>query len=206
MTRVQISALLVLAASSWALVLWVSGAEIGYEDLKPFSVTVSVLVGAVVLFNLYCWRWPIFRGWLADRPVLKGSWKVQLSSSFKDEGAADRKEIEAYFIVRQTYLHTSIRAFTAETSSKTLSVHLTKDEDGVWTMEGVYLDTPSTSVRDRSQIHFGAFHVVLSGNPVSSFQGQYWTDRETRGNLASMGSAAPATYGSFEEAKRAHAP
>ena len=201
-TRTQISALLGLAVVTWGAWLAFAGTSVGLEHLRPFSLAVGVLVGAVTLFNLYLWRLPVFRSVLADRPILVGGWRVEIESNFVDQSTGQRKVVDAYYLIRQTYLHTSIRVFTKETTSKTQCVQLVKSEDGEWTLQGTYLDTPDIALRARSSIHFGAFWLLLTGNPVSSFRGQYWTDRDTKGSVRSNAHFPSAKFGDFATAAR----
>ena len=186
MTRAQVTALLGLAVITWGAWLFFAGIHIGLEHLAPFSLTVGVLVGAVALFNLYLWRWPVFRSLLSDRPLLRGAWQLEIESNFVDESTGQPKLVEAYYLIRQTYAHLSIRLLTKETTSKTLCAQLVKSDDGEWTLQGTFLDTPAIALRARSGIHYGAFLLRLSGEPVSSFHGHYWTDRDTKGTVRSI--------------------
>jgi hypothetical protein len=186
MTRSQITALLGLATLTWGTWLLFAGVTVGLVYLTPFSLTVGVLVGAITLFNMYLWRWPVFRSTLSDRPILCGTWQLEIESNFVDEVTGDKKKIEAYYLIRQTYTQLSIRLLTKETTSKTLSAQLIKSDDGEWTLQGTYLDTPAVPFREQSKIHYGAFLLRLAGDPISSFHGQYWTDRDTKGTVRSI--------------------
>ena len=203
MTRVQVTVLLALAAIVWGVWLFIAGAAVGMDYLAPFSLTVGVVTVAVALFNIYIWRWPIFRGWLVSKPDLAGTWRVRLDSDYVDLKSGGMRRVDAYFVVRQTYLNVSIRMFSPETSSKTLAAALTVTEDDEWTLHGSYLDTPLVTVDGQRNIHYGAFYLVLSGKPVASFQGRYWTDRKTRGNIGSAGVLRHREFGSYREAAAA---
>ncbi len=197
MTRTQVTALLGFAVLTWGTWLLSAGVAVGVEHLAPFSLTVGALVGVVTLFNLYVWRWPVFRSVLSDRPILRGTWQLEMESNFIDEATGQKKRIEAYYLIRQTYAHLSIRLLTKETTSKTLCAQLSKSDDGEWMLQGTYLDTPDISQREHSQIHFGAFGLRLAGDPISSIHGQYWTDRGTKGTVRSIAhipSAMPADF------------
>ena len=202
MTRAQVTALLGLAVLTWGAWLFFAGTSVGLEHLKPFSAAVSILFVAVTLFNLYLWRWPLFRSVLSDRPILVGAWHVEIESSFVDQNTGQRKVVEGYYLIRQTYLHLSVRFVTRETTSKTQCAQLVKSEDGEWALQGTYLDTPAVSLRDRSGIHFGAFWLVLSGSPVTSFRGQYWTDRDSKGSVRSIAHLRSAICGDFDTAAK----
>lgn len=205
MTRAQLTALLALAAASWGAWLLFAGLAVGVDYLKPFSLVIAVQVAAVTLFNLFLWKWPGVRQLLADRPLVVGGWRIQLESTYKDEGTGEPKKIEAFYLVRQTYLHVSIRMFTSETTSKTEAAQFVKSEDGEWVLHGTFLDTPDIKHRSRSSVHFGAFLLRLSGNPVTGLSGQYWTDRGTSGMVRSIAHLPSAEFDSFESAKAAFA-
>lgn len=199
-TRAQITALLGLAVVTWGAWLIFAGTSVGLEHLKPFSLAVGVLAGAVAAFNAILWRWPVFRSLLADRPILLGAWKIEIASTFIDQVTGQPKVIDAYYQVRQTYLNISIRLITKETTSKTQCAQLLKSEDGEWTLQGTFLDTPDVSLRHQSGIHFGAFWIILAGNPVTSFRGQYWTDRGTKGKIKSIAHLPDEEIADYESA------
>lgn len=201
-TRAQLTALLGLAVITWGAWLLFAGVAVGLEHLAPFSLTVGVLVGAVTLFNLYLWRWLGVRSVLSDRPLLRGAWQLQIESNFVDESTGLPKLVEAYYLIRQTYAHLSIRLLTKETTSKTMCAQLVKDDDGEWTLQGTFLDTPAVALRERSGIHYGAFWLRLAGEPVSSFHGQYWTDRDTKGTVRSIAHIASPLPSDFAAAAK----
>lgn len=203
MSRAQVSAIVALVLVTWAAWLAFAGATVGIDHFKPFSLAVTVLFGAATAFNLWLWRLPLIRAVLSDRPVLRGTWKIEITSNFIDQVTRSPKVVEAYYLVRQTYSHISIRLFTQETTSKTQAAQLIKSDDGEWTLQGTYLDTPSVAVRDKSVVHFGALQLLLAQNPVTSFQGHYWTDRETRGNVRSLAFRPELSFGDFASAKKA---
>ena len=208
MTRAQVTALLGFAVLTWGTWLLLAGVAVGVEHLAPFSLTVGALFGVVTLFNLYVWRWPVFRSLLSERPILRGTWQLEMESNFIDEVTGRQKRIEAYYLIRQTYAQLSIRLLTKESTSKTLCAQLVKSDDGEWTLQGTYLDTPGITHREQSRIHYGAFGLRLAGDPISSIHGQYWTDRGTMGTVQSIAhipSAMPADFAAsaklFNEAR-----
>jgi hypothetical protein len=40
------------------------------------------------------------------------------------------------------------------------------------------------SVRNRSAMHYGALQLSVAGSPPERIEGQYWTDRDTKGELS----------------------
>jgi hypothetical protein len=56
------------------------------------------------------------------------------------------------------------------------------DTDGVQQLVSVYTNTPKGEVRDKSEIHHGAL-VLGPRDTRQGFEGEYFTDRNTRGSL-----------------------
>ena len=46
-----------------------------------------------------------------------------------------------------------------------------------------YLNTPKAGVRERSEIHYGSTILNFDGFKVTKMDGEYWTDRETTGEI-----------------------
>jgi hypothetical protein len=199
MTRLQISVLLALVAAAWGASLWFAGVPVGMQHLAPFGATVGVVSFALTMFNLYLWRLPLVRTLLADRPVLAGGWRLQLTSSFIDDATGQTTAVDAFYVVRQTFMNVSIRAYTKKTTSKTLAAKLIKDEDGEWTLIATYGDWRSP-LKNGGETHRGTVMLVLAGNPVTSFQGHYWTERRSGGEVVSTGRLDGADFASYEQA------
>ncbi|MBL4664165.1 MAG: hypothetical protein JKY22_11575 [Flavobacteriaceae bacterium] len=45
------------------------------------------------------------------------------------------------------------------------------------------MNTPKPSVRERSEIHYGTTRLEFKGFKVNELEGEYWTSRETTGEL-----------------------
>jgi len=54
-------------------------------------------------------------------------------------------------------------------------------------VSGVYRNEPRQGMRERSPIHHGAFLLRVGGNPATSLEGEYWPDRRTSGEMATLG-------------------
>jgi hypothetical protein len=113
---------------------------------------------------------------------------VELQSSYHSpETGKPLAPFVAYLVIRQTFSLVSVRLHSRETNSKSLSGQVRQNDDGEWVLAGVYLDMPKIAVRERSQIHYGAFELRVCGEPVTAIEGHYWTDRSTRGDIHSRG-------------------
>jgi hypothetical protein len=181
----HITVLLVLAVGTWAIALWILGLPFTWDYSKPFSLTVSVLAVACFIFDAWIWKWPIFKGWLVNRPNLHGTWKVLLKSDWVDPQTKQQvAPIECVMTIRQTYSRLSARLFTRESSSYLVAHKIERQNDGVFQLFGTYQNTPDISLRGkRSEIHYGALVLEVRGDPAKSLVGHYWTDRGTRGSI-----------------------
>jgi hypothetical protein len=96
----------------------------------------------------------------------------------------------------------TIRLFTTESNSFLYANRLVCQDDGVFQLYGIYLNTPRIELRgQRSEIHYGALIVEVRGEPATSLAGHYWTDRGTRGSLE-LSNRQRHRVGTFEEGAR----
>ena len=202
MSRTHIAAILIVAAAVWAVGLAVSGVELTAEFARPFSLATGAVVLVVALFDLWLWRLPLLKGWFVQRPVVRGTWAIRLTSNWTGESQNPALDsIEAYLIIRQTYFMISLRLVTEESSSRMLGTELVRMPDGVYTVAGVYLNESRVAVRERSPIHYGGLILHVRGDPADGLDGGYWTDRLTRGEIHSTAYSRTVCH-SFVEARR----
>ena len=169
----------------WALVLVFQRQPLSVHMLAPFSYVVTGLSVAVVLWERRLWAWWIFRGWLNTRPDVRGTWKGTLKSDWRDKDTRVPLEpIEVFLVVRQTYTTIDVRLFSAESSSISLSGNIFTDAVGVCTLAITFRSTPRILKRDRSPVKHGGMLVSLVGDPIHKLDGEYWTDRSTKGEVA----------------------
>ncbi|MGE3844919.1 MAG: hypothetical protein AB7I50_25420 [Vicinamibacterales bacterium] len=179
LTRTHISTLLVLAVIVWGGALMVLGLPITWRYTAPFTLAVSVLTGACIVFERWIWRWRIFRGWLVKQPDIQGTWRVKITPT-----SVDSVPIDGVMVVRQSFSKVSARLFTKESSSYLISQNWVPMDDGLYQLAAVYQNTPGVSLRgQRSEIHLGSFLLDIRGDPPESIDGHYWTDRGTRGDI-----------------------
>jgi hypothetical protein len=155
----------------------------------------------LVAFDLWAWRLRFLQGWFVPRPDIRGTWRVELHSDWKEPTAKEVvAPIAAYLVVRQTFSTLSLRMLTSESSSELVAAEIGKAADGTYRLAAVYRNEPKLSVRDRSPIHYGAIVLDVQGDPVKHLVGYYWTDRSTRGELRSL--ARHTTFASsFDDAR-----
>lgn len=167
-----------------AISLILDGAEVSSGLFKPCGTVTSALAFGLLVFDKWAWKLHWLHPWFVDRPYLKGTWKGVLHSTYVNpETQKGVPPIEVYLVVRQTYSSIHMRLITNESSSESLANNFPCGDDGVYQVASVYRNTPQIAHRDRSPIHHGAFLLKVEGDPVASLSGEYWTDRNTRGQL-----------------------
>jgi hypothetical protein len=200
MSRLHITALLLIAAFAWGTVLSASGIALPEGWFGPLSTVVSVLVVALLIFDTWLWRIRLLHPWFVAIPDLRGTWAGTLKSDWINPKTGERvPAITVYFVVRQTYSRTSLRLMTSESTSKLLGGAIVREDDGRYVVSGVYLNTPKLDVRDRSPIHHGAVLLSVEGTPPQCLSGQYWTDRSTKGQIR-LDRKSATLYDSYEDA------
>ena len=205
LTRLHISSFIGLTIAVWLLALWVQGMPVLSADfVKPFSTVVGVIMLFVTLFNKYMWSWKMFRGWYVKRPDLRGTWVVELNSSWiNPETGEGMPPIYGYAVIRQSLTFLSLRLMTKESKSVLVahSIEQQEDED-LFKLIGVYRNEPKIELQGvRSEIHHGSFALEIHGSPVEELEGHYWTDRATKGGMKMIG-RVDKLYNTYEQAER----
>ena len=183
LTRWQISAILVLAAAVWGITLLILGVPLTWIHITPYSITLIALTVILFCFERWIWRWPIFKNWLVKRPLIQGTWKVEIHSSYFDDNGKS-SPIQGIVIFRQTLSTLSMRLFTKESSSVLVAHKFQQQEDGLFQLIGTYQNIPEVQLRgNRSEIHNGTILLNVEGDPPTALKGHYWTDRKTKGSF-----------------------
>lgn len=183
-TERYIKAIIYIAVLAWTVVLYVNHQTIQSSWLKPLSTVTTVVLYAVMAFDLWLWKLPFLHGWFVKRPVIDGVWKVDIKSNWVNPASgAHIAPVEGYMIVRQTFSTLSMRLLTAESSSELVGTEIVCSSDGLYCVSGVYRNEPRFEVRDRSEIHYGAVWLKISDERQKSIAGHYWTDRESAGEI-----------------------
>jgi SMODS-associating 2TM, beta-strand rich effector domain len=192
--QAHISALVWVAACTWAIALLINGTDVSWEYAKPFSVVVSVVSGVIVLFDRWLWRLPFVNS-LVGRPKLEGTYWGELRSEWTDATGQRVAPIPIAMVVRQTHTTLTLTLFTPESSSTTLAAAIELAPDGRYSVVGVYRNEPKLSIQDRSRVHHGGLRLQVIESPAQ-LVGSYWTDRRTQGEieLARVSTGRAASY------------
>lgn len=180
-TGTYLQALLWLFAALWAGLLIVSGTQLPANFFKPISVAISVV--GLVLLALDKWLWHItwLHPWLIQVPDLRGTWEGKLIPN--PEPGQTSAPIKAYFRVTQSLSTIQMRLMTNESQSELIVGTVKRTDDGMYVVTGIYRNTPRLSCRDSSPIHHGGILLEVRGTPSRELDGQYWTDRKSRGEM-----------------------
>ena len=184
LTQRQLWVLVVLGGIVWLGSLALQGASVDLGWLKSVSGVVTVLSVALSIFDSWIWRLQLLHPWFVPQPNVCGTWKTELDSTWTDlETNQTLPTIEAYVVIRQRFSCVTARLMTKESESVSMSASLNKNTDGLWSFASVYRNTPRATLLDRSVQHLGAFNLDVRGEPPYKLDGQYWTNRNTRGEM-----------------------
>jgi predicted pore-forming effector associated with SMODS systems len=179
-----IKAIIYVAVLVWTVVLYVNHEAVHSAWLQPLSTVITVVLWAVMAFDLWLWKLSVLHGWFVKRPVIDGVWKARINSNWQNPATGTGiPPVEAYMVVRQTFSTLSMRLLTAESSSELVGTEIVCSADGFHCVSGVYRNEPRFQVRDRSAIHYGAVWLKIIEQPNKEILGHYWTDRQTAGEI-----------------------
>ena len=179
-----IKAIIYVTILVWTIVLYVNHEAITSARLQHLSTVITIVLYAVMAFDLWLWKISLLHGWFVKRPVINGTWKVEIRSNWKDpETGASIPPVEGFMVVRQTFSTLSMRLLTAESISELVGTEIVCSEDGLYYVSGVYRNEPRLQVRGRSPIHYGAVWLRIIDEPTKKIIGHYWTDRESTGEM-----------------------
>ena len=201
-SRLHIGTLIALALIVWIPVLWGLGIQLSWRYLLPYGLVVSILCFVAAIFERWGWAWRFLNGWFVKRPDLRGSWRVELKSEWGNHETGNKiAPTTCYMAVRQSLTTLSMRLMTAESSSWLIAHKIVEENDGVFLVTGVYTNTPKLELRgDRSEIHYGALLLQALGDPPTTLEGHYWTDRNSRGEMR-LSDKKNTLFSTYEEAR-----
>jgi hypothetical protein len=127
------------------------------------------------------WRLKIFYPWLVPFPNLSGEWEGSIKSNWKEKKL---EPIPIEVSITQNFFNIQVRIKTKESRSYSIGASFDIDnERGFHQLFYTYLNTPKAGVREKSKIHYGSTILNFDGFIVTKMDGEYWTDRETTGEI-----------------------
>lgn len=206
-SRLHLTLIVLLVGAAWLVLLVINGVAVELRWLESLTTVVPVLLVLLGVFDKWLWKSPWLTGWFTNRPVLCGTWQVELQTKWVDPRTGSSPgPIACYMAVRQTFSSLSMRLMTPESASKLIAPNIERD-DGVFRVAGIYVNEPSLTQRGedsdkRSEIHYGALLLNVQGRPVAALEGRYWTDRCTMGTMR-FRARKEKVFENFEEAHAA---
>ncbi|CRK55932.1 hypothetical protein [Alloactinosynnema sp. L-07] len=170
----------VVVSGLYAAVLFLAGVQLQGGIKQGLVYLPSVLAVLVVVFDKWLWKWGMIKK-IVPRPRLDGTWKGTLvpaeGSHIPETG--NWGPIAAYFIIEQSFWSVNVRMFTGESSSHSRTAILEKAPGAdTYTFSYTYENVTHGSSR-----HIGAGEIHAAGRRPRRLEGQYITDRFTKGDL-----------------------
>jgi len=152
-----------------------------HKALTHVSTTISINIVLWMIFIAWAWKFKIFYPWLVPFPNLAGDWEGTIKSNWKEKAL---EPIPIEVSITQNFFNVQVRIKTKESRSYSIGASFDIDnERGFQQLFYTYLNTPKAGVRERSEIHYGSTILNFVGFKVTKMDGEYWTDRETTGEI-----------------------
>ena len=151
------------------------------KAISHVSVAISINIGIWLIFIKWAWKWKIFYPWLVPFPNLSGDWEGFIKSNWEGKKL---DPIPTEVSIHQTFFNIQVRIKTGESRSHSIGANFDIDKDrGYQQLFYSYLNTPKSSVRNRSEIHYGSTRLDFEGYKIEKMEGEYWTSRLTTGEI-----------------------
>lgn len=149
--------------------------------ISLISKTISINSILWILFIKWGWKYKMFYSWLVPFPNLAGNWEGVIKSNWQ---GAINEPIKIEVIIKQTFFNVQVQIKSGESKSNSIGASFDIDsERGIQQLIFTYLNTPRPGVRERSEIHYGSTILNFEGFQVEKMDGEYWTSRETTGEI-----------------------
>ena len=182
LSRFSLSIIVLIISLIFGLLLFIDGVAVKISWLRFLTPIITVLALLLSIFDLFLWK--VLPESLIKRPKIYGTWRGTIQSNWRNPNTGNQIDpIECYTVIRQTFSKISYRQMTAESSSKVIDGGIISHSDGVFQIGGIYRNEPQFPFRDQSPIHYGGQLLTVIGKPATSLKGEYWTTRNTAGQL-----------------------
>jgi hypothetical protein len=170
--------------------IWLPLSVVGFVNGGPTAILAMSDILAVVLvvvsaFERWGWRWRRLHPRPVGTPVVRGTWRGMLASSWKDPITSEvRPPNTVYLSIRQTLTSVWVRLLTDESVSDQVVGSVKRDPSSEdWLISYTYRNSPQLPLRKTSPEHKGGAFLTIYGEPPRRIVGEYWTGRETAGTL-----------------------
>lgn len=184
MAKVHYTAIALLALAGFVLQLLIAGVDVSWLWMKAVSASLAIVGAGIFVFDYYVWRVGWLYGKFHHRPNLRGTWDVTFQSNF-DDGSGQRAARVGTMRIDQTFFSLSAFVETAESEGHIVAREFVGLGKGQQRLIATYRNEPRASVRGRSPMHYGTMmlNCDLPHSRPKTLRGNYWTDRETTGEM-----------------------
>jgi hypothetical protein len=204
MSRIRASVIVAVVMLVFAVGIWTSGGTLQSDWLRLYSAAVTVLIFLFAMWEYWLWRLALVQRMPSVPRDIRGTWKGELETFWKDETGTSPPRKAAYLVVRQSATRVSVVLLTDESRSASSLATVSSDGTTV-SLDYMYLNWPDVRVEERSRMHHGSASLVVSGTPANRLRGRYWTNRDSRGEL-DFTARIPQFAEDYEDAARAFSP
>ncbi len=197
-SRTHASLIVAIVIVVFAVGIVATGGAVQAAWLRFYPGAVTVVVVAIAAWEHWFWWWPILQQLPGVPRDIRGTWKGELETFWKDETGTSPSRKTVYLVVRQTASQVSVVLLTNESRSASSLATVSSDGTTV-SLDYMYLNWPDVQVQERSRMHHGSASLIVSGTPANRLRGQYWTNRDTKGEL-DLVARVPQIAEDFEDA------
>lgn len=202
-SRSLLSVIVFLASLILAVLLIINDTPVEISLLRFLSPVITLLMFLLSSFDLFFWKFCPES--LIKRPKIYGTWQGIINSNWIDPETGEQIDsIECYTAIRQTFSTVSYRQMTAESTSNLVAKEIILSSANVFQLVGVYFNESRILIRDqgRNPIHYGGIRMNIIGSPAIRLTGEYWTTRNTVGEL-NLTERRKKIFHDFQSAKKA---
>jgi SMODS-associating 2TM, beta-strand rich effector domain len=183
-SELQTWAIISVVGVIWLALILVGGISGNVDQFKVITDVVPILLILAGTFERWGWRWSKLHPHLVKVPVLRGTWKGELESLWEDPVTRARPPKKTvYFTVEQTLTSICVRLLSDESASEQVAGTIDGKSSGRYVVSAIYLNTPTIDKRATSPIHYGGLALAVYGRPPRRLEGEYWTERQSKGKL-----------------------
>ncbi len=159
-----------------------TGGTVDINLAKVVATASTAVILFLLAFDRWLWRSPGIRR-LHGRPVIHGTWKTELKTSYKD-----RKDemIECYLIIDQTYSRICVRMLSDRSRSTSMSSDLVR-ENGRCALYYLFRSDKSALEPATNPHNRGAADLTVAMKPSPHLEGDYWMEVGTKGRVTTSG-------------------
>lgn len=142
----------------------------------------------VILILMFTWKWiwnvfPALNNWFF--PDINGTWNVEIHWNWTQQDGTIKNGVKkGEVVIRQNFLNISMELFTDESESETLIIQPEKNsKSNRLTFHYIYKNTPKNNCNNKLLPHIGTAILKISPDTNTIIEGNYFTDRNTKGVL-----------------------